>query len=677
MKALYNLKIGPKLLVTTGVSAVTMAVIVGTSIWASTQYLSAIDRVSRITEEAAHVNHLQQGVYAEIISMRGYLLSGDESGLGALTSAKRSADLAYERANQAILDPLKRARLHEANQARLAIEAKLADKRRLKQKGDMPAIIRIEQHDMPALLNAFLAPIDAIDQIDRQLQSDTQSANAELFRRLLAMMLGLGGLGLALSVGMSLLVSRSITVPLKRVIANAQQIADGVLPAKLEKSYNDCVGDLVDATEQMVANLRRFLGEVNATAGVLTTASEQVTAATDELSASTNQQGAATEETSASMEEVAASAMQVAGNARELATNSTSTLASMDEMAASIQQVAGNADQLASSVSKTAATVDEMSASIRQIAHNVRRASERGTGASSAARTGHQAVSETISGMDHVNQAMSEVCAVIQTLGMKAEEIGSIVKLIDDIADQTNLLALNAAIEAARAGEHGRGFAVVADEVRKLAERSARSTREITALIKGIQSEARVAIESAERGDQAIQAGTALAQQAGNELQVIVTSIDEVSGLLGQINTATQEQSAASEQIAGALADMNTTTQQVSLATREQAKSSDHVVMAVGHMNRMTQHISKATEEQQRASNQVVTAMDEVNKSVRAAGESTSQIAGAARDLRAQAHALLRVLAFFKDQGHADGTLSASLTSVTLSVSQAKPPSRV
>lgn len=222
---------------------------------------------------------------------------------------------------------------------------------------------------------------------------------------------------------------------------------------------------------------------------------------------------------------------------------------SSDEMLATAQQIAGGTKEQAQKASQVATAGDEMSATVTEVAKDASSAAEAAVIANDSAQKGGEVVLKTIEGMDAVAKMVRESSVVIRELGSRSNEIGKIIKVIDDIADQTNLLALNAAIEAARAGEQGRGFAVVADEVRKLAERTTKATKEIGEMIKEIQGETHKAVLSMEAGTKEVEAEVQLATDAGNSLKDIISQVDKVTGIIQHIATATEEQSKASEEI--------------------------------------------------------------------------------------------------------------------------------
>ena len=202
---------------------------------------------------------------------------------------------------------------------------------------------------------------------------------------------------------------------------------------------------------------------------------------------------------------------------------------------------------------QVAAAVEEMSASVRDVSNNGQRAADAAGESKRCASSGSQVVDATVQEIKSIAQDVRHTAEAVTSLGKKSEEIGEIIKVINEIADQTNLLALNAAIEAARAGEHGRGFAVVADEVRKLAERTTKATEEVASSIREIQEQTAAAVSMMDGGTKRMAKGESLANQAGDALRTINSGSSDLAGMVQSIAAATEEQSAAADQVSKAL----------------------------------------------------------------------------------------------------------------------------
>jgi len=207
-------------------------------------------------------------------------------------------------------------------------------------------------------------------------------------------------------------------------------------------------------------------------------------------------------------------------------------------------------DQAAAGIHSVAIASEEMSSTSLEIAHNCASAAKVSDTANSMSISGEAIIRETIEVMDRINNAVKESSITIEQLGIKSDQIGEVINLINDIADQTNLLALNAAIEAARAGEHGRGFAVVADEVRKLAEKTTNATKGIGKTIKAMQEGAKHAVNAMEKGVKEVELGAKEAKKSGDALKDILKQVGTVTTEVAQIAVAAEEQNATTNEIA-------------------------------------------------------------------------------------------------------------------------------
>jgi methyl-accepting chemotaxis protein len=261
------------------------------------------------------------------------------------------------------------------------------------------------------------------------------------------------------------------------------------------------------------------------------------------------------------------------------------TASASSQISSSTEEMAAGAQEQSTQAADVASAVEEMTKTIIKTSRNAEEATKAARKSGEVAKEGGKVVNQTVEGMVRIAEVVKQSAETVQALGKSSDQIGEIVQVIDDIADQTNLLALNAAIEAARAGEQGRGFAVVADEVRKLAERTTKATKEIALMIKQIQKDTDGAVESMKLGTAEVEKGKVFADKAGEALLEIITGANEVAAIITQVATASNEQSDAAGEISKNI-------DAISSVTQESASGVQQIAHAAEDLNRLTNNLN-------------------------------------------------------------------------------------
>jgi twitching motility protein PilJ len=258
---------------------------------------------------------------------------------------------------------------------------------------------------------------------------------------------------------------------------------------------------------------------------------------------------------------------------------------SANEILIASEEMSTGAIQQDQEITNTSSAVEELTVSMKQVSNNAEASAEAARRALDAAEQGNRSVRDTLEGMQRIRSSVQATAKRIKALGDRSLEISEIVNVINDITEQTNLLALNAAIEAARAGEAGRGFAVVADEVRKLAEHSRNATKDIAALIKAIQAETNDAVVVMEEGTREVEVGAKLADQAGRALDAISTVVRQSAELVQEISLASKQQVRGTEGVANAMQIISNITRQTSQGARQTARTVEQMVHMSEQLN--------------------------------------------------------------------------------------------
>ncbi|MGG1658928.1 methyl-accepting chemotaxis protein [Brevibacillus sp. NRS-1366] len=357
--------------------------------------------------------------------------------------------------------------------------------------------------------------------------------------------------------GIAYIVSQQVTRPIVEVANVANRISDGELTVEpLQIRTRDEVGQLSQSVNTMVENLRTIIQQVNATASDL------------------------------------------ASSAEELSVNAEHTSKATEQIAITIQEVAYGAEKQVKSVEDSVTAMQVVSTGTKQVTANAQYAAESAIEASQIAIEGNQALQIVISQMHSIDDTVNNIAEIVRRLGNSSQEIGQIVQVITAIAEQTNLLALNAAIEAARAGEQGRGFAVVADEVRKLAEQSAKSAQQIEKLITAIQLESNQAVLSMEKGTKEVTVGLEVVNNAGKSFEQIQDAVTQVASQIQEVKTHSVQMSVGTEQVVELVSLIEEVaensadgTQNVSAATEEQLAAMEEVTSSANSLAKIAEEL--------------------------------------------------------------------------------------
>jgi methyl-accepting chemotaxis protein len=452
----------------------------------------------------------------------------------------------------------------------------------------------------------------------------------------------------AIAIALALILARAISRPITLISRAASKLADEDLPLLAQgiqavsegdltkavrmnlttvdvhsgdelgtmagafNKVNDGLENVGSAYETMISRLQSLISQMGDTAYILAETSSQ-------LSETAQQAGHYTEE-------ISNSSQSVAQRSHDQSDSVTQTANAIQQLSRSIEQISQGSQYQAKSINSATSVVNQVSLAISQVAHFAQDAGADSRQTTDAAMVGMNMVNSTIEGMNRIRTKVDLASVQVTDLGKKSVEIGKILAVIDDIASQTNLLALNAAIEAARAGEQGRGFAVVADEVRGLAERVTRSTKEIASLVNNVQAGVQESVKAIEDGTEEVAAGVKLAEEAGKALGNILDSVESVNNQITQISAAAEEVNASSMEMVGTIEGVSAIVEQNTAAAQQMAASSNEVSDSV-------ENITTAAGQNSSIAQQVYASIDELNSQVQEVASSSQLLARTAQDL--------------------------------------------
>ncbi len=466
-----------------------------------------------------------------------------------------------------------------------------------------------------------------------------------------------------ISVFIGLFVATGIVRPLREVVVTLREISagGGDLTRELKVHSSDEIGELSECFNGFLARQREMVSRIRDVTKDMAEANGQIRNSSHEVMEGAVRQSQALEESSkaiegideaaggiaestgnlvSSAEESSSATLELGATIEEIASQMEKLFATVDEVSSSInemsvasQEVAENVGILSSSTEVTVSSMLEMDASIKEIEENSTQTSKLANEAAEDALRGMQTVEETIKGIESIRQTVDRASEAIMELGNQSSTIGKILTVIDDVADQTSLLALNAAIIAAQAGEHGKGFAVVADEIRELAERTAVSTREIGTIITNLQEGTQEAVVAMKAGSEQVHEEVKRSQASRVALEKIRSSTLKATEQVNGIVRATEEQSRGSRQVTDSMNQVAAMLQQIASAINQQTSGARQLAEGAESMRDIAAHGKQSTSEQAKGSRQINESMERIRSMISIIDEATRELTKRSRDV--------------------------------------------
>lgn len=515
------------------------------------------DIVNRRVTVQANMKDLVHEALIQNVNIRGFLLMHDQKSKNNVEKAHSNITSIIGKTKELLNTKSSLEKVNEIEKTNLLFYKRYQEFLTYAEKHNVKEQITFWQTNLIPVGAQLIAQADGFEQTSTQLMNKANVQNNETVDSIINIVSLISLFTIVVAMVIGYVTSEKISKPVILIEQETKKMASGDLTVEeLHVKNKDELGKLAESFNQMVRNIRNLIQQVHIS-------TEQVAASSEQLMASAEQ--------------------------TTVATNQIST---------SIQEVASGAETQGKSVEESSRAIQEMAVGVQRVAEATSTLAEEAKETSKEASEGNESIQKVIQQMDKIHHSVGDTAAVIKQLEDRSTEIGKIIEVITGISDQTNLLALNAAIEAARAGEHGKGFAVVADEVKKLAEQSKESADQIASLIQEIQRDTVHAVKVMEIGTNEAAIGISVVQETGEGFKRIQHSIDQVSSQVQEISAVSEEMSAgveevnaSMEQVAQIAIDSSNNTQSVAAASEEQLASMEEIVSSSSSLSKMAEEL--------------------------------------------------------------------------------------
>ncbi|WP_108670312.1 methyl-accepting chemotaxis protein [Peribacillus acanthi] len=501
------------------------------------------------------VKDLKQEMTIHTLNVRGYVISGDEKYISQYEESVQTFKLMVEKLKVTSQSAKAQELIGQIEEAHNEYQNVVKKALAFKKSGNDSGYVGTMNNEAPKIMDAFSTATQELETfqkndmavgVEKATNQVKQTKTTSLIIMIIAIILG---------ILMALWNSKQIANPVLNLMSSMKKVAEGDLgvePVKIKTK--DEIQELGDAYNRMVHDLREVVSQVR-------DSSSQVAASSEQLSASSQESSSASEEISQLVQQTAEGVEQQLQHFMEVQT-------SMEEMESGIESINRTSEEMYKAADSAKVLTED----------------------------GDEAIKSVVNQMHEINESVSVTTGVIRSLGNRSKEINEIVGFITEIANQTNLLALNAAIEAARAGEHGKGFAVVADEVRKLAEESRKSTEQITTMISLIQEETEKAVQSMEKQNIQVVSGLQFTENAEAAFKNIKGSIGVVTERVQEVNVSIEDLLSLSQSISESIENVQKIAEASVLASQEVSAGTEENVASIEEVSASAQNLSVLAE---------------------------------------------------------------------------------